>query len=289
MEKCRKAIGAILIVFTILASIAILNYLHTATTVGFMAVDRIQIINARFIVGNDTYPDQLRIALQNLESYSITISNGSINGIFATSLTPEPAVIEEGYSAFVTLTFKPQTFVDGRQYDVKLDTTMGIPIGSRWTFDAAYSAQHNYDVPLPEPFHESLRKAQLIVASSIIATLGVTFGLFAYSMFDPVRKRALSIRELAILIGINSNISLLIPVIGKKIYDYDYTWVPSSGLPLILGIVSLVFLGYGIFHLIGNDIEGEKRRAQIFAILLLTAILLAGFIFLRLMTMFVAY
>jgi hypothetical protein len=289
MGNWCKAIGGALIVFTVLAYIAIVTCFQTSATVGFMAVSRIEIINVRFIVGNDTFPDQLRVAIQNLERQSLTVSNGILNGMFATITSPEPAVIESGYSAFVTLAFKPHTFVDGSHYDLELHTNI-IPISTSYlTFDAEYSAQHDYDVPLPEPFHESLRKAQLVVAGSIIATLGVTFGLFAYSMFDRVRKRALSIRELAILIGINGNVSLLIPLIGKKIYDYDYTWVPSSGLPLIIGIVSLVFLGYGIFHLIGIDIEGENRRAEVFAILLLTALLFAIFVFYHLMTKFVSY
>ena len=286
MEKYLKAIGAVLIFFIILASIAILNNFQTSTTVGFMAVSRIEIINVRFIVGNDTFPDQLRIAVQNLESQPLTISNGSLNGIFATIISPEPAIIESGYSAFVTLTFKPHAFIDGIEYALELNT-MGIPIGSYLTFDAAYSAQHDYDVSLPAPFHETLRTAQLIVASSIITTLGVTIGLFTYSKFDRVRKRSLSIRELATLIGINSNISLLIPVIGKNLYDYNYNWVPR--ISPITGIVSLVFLSYGILHLIGLDIEGEKRRAKIFAILLLTATLLAIFVFVCLMNMFVTY
>jgi len=284
MKKYRKAFGAALIIFTILASSVTLSYFLTSTNVGYMAVSRIKILNLRFIIGNDTHSDQLKVAIQNLESYSITISNGSINKIFATSLNPEPALIEEGYSAFVTLTFTPHTFVDGIQYDVELYATVGIPIGSRWTFDAEYSAQHDYDMILPAPLHETLRAAQLIVASSIITTLGVAFGSFAYSLFDRVRKRALSIRELATLIGINSNISLLIPIIGKDLYDYNYTWVPN--LSPFLVIVSLVFLGYGIFHLIGLDIEAEKRRAKIYAILLLIATLFAIVVFFSVMTKF---
>lgn len=286
MGNCLKAIGGALIVFTVLAYIAIISCFQTSATVGFMAVSRIEIINVRFIVGNDTFPDQLRVAVQNLERHSLTVSNGSINRIFATIISPDPAVIESGYSAYVTLAFKPHIFVDGSHYDLELYTNT-IPISTGYlTFDAEYSAQHDYDVPLPEPFHESLRKAQLVVAGSIIATLGVIFGLFAYSMFDRVRKRALSIRELAVLMGINGNVSLLIPLIGKSIYDYDYTWVPSSGLPLIIGIVSLVFLGYGIFHLIRIDIEGENRRARVFVILLLAALLSAIFVFNHLMRMF---
>ena len=287
MKKYQKAIGSILIIFVILASIAIINNFQTSTTISFMAVDRVEIINIRFIAGNDTFPDQLRIALQNWDSHSLTISNGSLNGIFATIISPKSAVIQGGYSAFVTLTFKPHTFVDGSQYDAELNTNMSTPIGSHLTFDAVYSAQQDYDISLPPPFHESLRTAQLIVVSSIIATLGVTFGLFTYTMFDRGRKRSLSIRELATLIGINSNISLLIPVIGKNLYDYNYSWVPQ--LSPITGIVSLVFLSYGVFHLFGLDIEGEKRRAKIFAILLLTATLLAIFMFVRLMNMFVTY
>ena len=287
MKKYQKAIGSVLIIFVILASIAIINNFQTSTTIGFMAVNRVKIINIRFIVGNDTFPDQLRIALQNWDNQSLTISNGSLNGIFATIISPDQAVIQGGYSAFVTLTFKPHTFVDGSQYDVELNTNMSTPIGSHLTFDSVYSAQHAYDVSLPPPFHESLRTAQLIVASSIIATLGVTFGLFAYTMFDRVRKRSLSVRELAILIGINSNISLLIPVIGKDLYDYNYSWVPQ--ISPIIGIVSLVFLSYGVFHLFGLYIEGEKRRAKIFAILLLTSTGLAIFMFVRLMNMFVTY
>jgi len=284
MEKYRKAFGAALIVFIVLASIITLNYFQTSTTVGYMAVSRIKILNVRFIIGNDTHSDQLRVAIQNLQSDSITISNGSLNRVFATSLSPEPALIEEGYSAFITLTFKPYTFIDGIEYDVELYSTVGIPICSRWTFDAEYSAQHDYDMILPAPFHETLRTAQLIVASSIITIMGVAFGSFVYSLFDRVRKRALSIRELATLIGINSNISLLIPIIGKDLYDYNYTWVPN--LSLFLVIVSLVFLGYGIFHLIGLDIETEKRRAKIYAILLLIATLFAIFAFFSVVTKF---
>ncbi len=289
MGNCLKAIGGALIVFTVLAYIALVSCFQTSATVGFMGLSQIKVINARFIQGNDTFPDQLKVAVQNLERHSLTVSNGSINRIFATIISPDPAVIESGYSAYVTLTFKPHTFVDGGQYGLELFTNMSAVSGHDWIFDAEYSAQNDYDVPLPEPFHESLRKAQLVVAGSIIATLGVTFGLFAYSMFDRVRKRALSIRELAILMGINGNVSLLIPLIGKRIYDYDYIWVTSSGLPLIIGIVSLVFLGYGIFHLIGIDIEGENRRAKVFFILLLAALLSAIFVFNHLMSMFVSY
>lgn len=283
MKIYHIIIVAFLIAFSSIASIVVINYFQKATTVGFMAVSRIEIINVRFIVGTDTLPDQLRIAIQNWESQALTITNVSLNGVLPTMINPDPAIIGEGVSDFVTLSFKPNTFVDGGWYNMKLQTTMG-PIDGEYIFDAEYSAQHNYDISLPEPFHELLRISQLIVASSIIITLGVIFGLFIYSRFESNRKKSLTIRELATLIGINSNISLLIPIIGKNLYDYSYTWVPN--LSPIIGIVSLFFFGYAILHFFELDIEGEKRRAIVFGLLLLISIASAISIFIYVMNKF---
>jgi hypothetical protein len=126
INKRQKGIAVALVIFIILVSIAVTQNYWASTNVGLMSnVEQFNIVNIRFIVGNNVKSDQIKITLQNTGYNSVTITNGYLNGTQATSISPQPAVMDEGYSAFVTFTFKQHTFVDGSQYEIKLISTRG--------------------------------------------------------------------------------------------------------------------------------------------------------------------
>jgi len=281
MRKYQKVIGVVLTVFTVLSSIAIINHNQTTMSEGLMSnAEQITIINVRFIIGNDVLADQLKVTLQNFGYCSVTISNGYLNGTQATSINPQPAIIEKGYSSSVTLTLKPHTLVDRNQYEVKLMTSRGNTIVRDQAFDAVYSAQHNFDEPLPTPilFIGTSRVTDVLpVMGSVITVWGLTICLFLYSKVEHVRKRALSIKEFAIVLGVISEISLLIPLHGNNLYFYPYDWL-STLFPFVL-LFFVACLSYGIWHLTELIAEGKKRRSLLFALVLLAAIVFSYFVF----------
>jgi hypothetical protein len=218
LNKHQRVIALTLVVFIMLVSIAVAQNYQAFANVGLMAnVEQFIIVNIRFIDGNNVDADQARITLQNTGYNSVTITSGYLNGSQATSMSPERAVIDEGYSVFVTLTFEPSTFVDGSQYEIRLMSTHGTSVVYDQTFDAAYSAQHNYDEPLPKPIPshaqvETENRILLTIIATLIVISVVTSGLFAYFKIIHRNERGYPVGKQAINIGTNglefSNLSI---------------------------------------------------------------------------------
>jgi hypothetical protein len=207
ISKPQKGIAIALIVFTILVSIAFAQNYRTSANVGFMSnVEQFRIVNIRFIVGDNVKADQIQVTLQNAGYNSVTITNGYLNGTQASSISPQPAVIDECYSAFVTLAFKPHTFVDGTQYEIKIITTRGTTTAYDQTFDAAYATQHNYDEPLPTPIPsraqvETENRTLLTIIATMIMISAVTSGLIVYSKFVRGKEKMYTVKKQTLNVG----------------------------------------------------------------------------------------
>jgi hypothetical protein len=193
--KLQKVFAVVLVVLAILIFFIFTQYYQSSAAIGYMGnAESIQTLNVRFVVGDDLQPDQIKIALQNQGYASATIAKGFLNGTQATNISPQPPIIEAGYSSIITLTFQPHNFVDGSQYQIKLITNKGTTLASYQTFDTTYSTQHNYDEPLPTRLPtraqiETENRNSLMLIASILIAFVVTSGLFIYWKFIHKRKR----------------------------------------------------------------------------------------------------
>jgi hypothetical protein len=282
INKRQKEIAVALIVFIILASIAVTQNYQASANVGLMSnAEQFSIINIRFIEGNKVKADQIKITLQNTGYNSVTITNGYLNGTQATSISPQPAVINEGYSAFVTLAFEPHTFVDGSQYEIKLLSIRGTSTVYNKKFDAAYNTQHNFDEPLPARLPtraqiETENRISLTIIASIIIAFVVTSGLFFYSKFIYKRKRVYKSQEQTVYIDrIGQALSSLSIGFGFVFFCFSILLGLMSIGSLIISITPLILAATLILK------ERSKKLFSVRKIAIGFILGVLGYLFLR--------
>jgi hypothetical protein len=282
LSKLQKIVAVVLVVFAIFASFTITQCYQSSMTIGFMGnAEMVQTLNVRFMVGNDVQPDQMKVALQNQGYGSVTITNGFLNNTQAINISPQPPSIEVGYSSIITLTFKPHTFVDGSQYQIRLMTAKGSAIISYQAFDSAYSTQHNYDEPLPTLLPtraqiETENRISLTIIASIIISFVVTSGLIIYSKSIHKRKRVYETQEQTVYINrIGQALSSLCIGFGFVFFCFSILFGLMSIASLIISITPLILAATLILK------ERSKKLFSVRKIAIGFVSGVLGFLFLR--------
>jgi hypothetical protein len=152
----------IVAVFTL---IVVISALSTPAGLGLMGTtEQVAIKNLQFVEGVEGSKDTIKVTVINTGSTSAIIINSSAyKGIIVDNyrvslplieMSPASATLKKATFEVITLTFKPETLVDGTEYTVKLLTAKGNFVICTSTFNSTSSAEY-------DPFKDEALQLQL--------------------------------------------------------------------------------------------------------------------------------
>jgi hypothetical protein len=211
MRRFKKIFSISFLIVTVIVTIVTINTMSTpASLMGI--VEQLSIRNIQLIGGVDGAKDSIKVTIINTGSVSTTITNGSVyTGISEfinhgsncplIDMNPASVTMKKSSFAVITLMLKPDTLVNGTQYNVKLQTAKCNTMVYHSIYDSASSAQ--YDPLKDEALQSQLQQIAstpeqvyphqnvFVAVASAAVTTELSACLLIYAKYRPLSKENL--------------------------------------------------------------------------------------------------